>query len=64
MQMTDTVINLLAYTLNDPEEPFTAELGQTGTSAAGCLSNVLKSSSGSSQGNVSSQVRTLSVSVG
>ena len=56
MQMTGTVTNLLSTALNDPEEPFTPELDETASSVTGCLSNVLKSASGGSQPNDTSQV--------
>lgn len=56
MEMTGRVTNLLAATLNDPEEPFTVELDKTAKGVTGCLSNVLRTSNNGSQSNDSFQV--------
>ena len=50
MKLTESSINLLASALNDPEEAFTPELEEAATGVAGCLTNVLQSSSGQSSG--------------
>ena len=56
--MTEATSNVLLDALNDPEEPLTAEVEETAVAVAGCLKNVLKSSSGSSQavGSTASKV--------
>ena len=54
MQLIDNTANIMISTLNDPEEPFTPVLEQTATSVTGCLTNVLKSGVGSSQGDTDS----------
>lgn len=51
MKLTDSATNLLVSALNDIEEPFSSELEETATSVAGCLKNVLQSSTGRSQAN-------------
>lgn len=56
MEMTGRVTNLLAATLNDPEEPFTVELDKTAKGVTGCLSNVLRTSNNGSQSNDSFKV--------
>ena len=54
--MGETATNELVNTLNDPEEPFTAEVEEAAIGVAGCLKNVLKSASGASQATVSLKV--------
>jgi len=49
MKMSETATKELVNTLNDPEEPFTAEVEEAAVGVAGCLKNVLKSASGASQ---------------
>lgn len=47
--MSETATNELVNTLNDPEEPFTAEVEEAAAGVTGVLKNVLKSSSTASQ---------------
>ena len=47
--MSETATNELVNALNDPEEPLTPEVEEAAVGVAGCLKNVLKSSSGTSQ---------------
>ena len=56
--MAETAANALADVLNDPEEPLTAEVEETAVAVVGCLRNVLKGASGSSQaiGSTSTKV--------
>ena len=61
MKMTGAVTDLLTSALNDPEEPFTAELEETANGVVGCLSNVL--ASGASQANGTEQQNQSSLKV-
>lgn len=56
MQMTGNVINLVASALIDPEEDFSTELEETGTSVTECLRNILQLSSGGWQPKETTQV--------
>lgn len=53
MDMSETQTDQISSILNDPEEPFTAEVEETAVGVAGCLKNVLKSASGANQAAVS-----------
>ena len=61
--MSETATNELVNTLNDPEEPFTAEVEEAAVGVAGILKNVLKSSSSASQSAGSAPDDTLSSKV-
>ena len=47
--MSEAATKELVNSLGDPEQPFTPEVEETAVGVTGCLKNVLKSSSGSSQ---------------
>ena len=49
MKFTHHITGLIASALADVEEPFSEEIEETAATAAGCLSNVLKSASGSNE---------------
>lgn len=51
MNFTDSQTKLLISDLNDIEQPFSAVLEESATSVTDCLTNVLRSASGSSQAN-------------
>lgn len=71
MKLIDSSTSVLVSQLNDPEEPFSAELEQTAIGVTRCLTNVLKSASGVSQAvtpvknenKVSSKVRGTSCNI-
>ena len=46
MKMTDKTTNMLVDTLHDLEEPFSPVMELTAKSVTGCLTNVLRSASG------------------
>lgn len=47
--MSETATNELFDALSDPEQPFTPQIEEGAVGVAGCLRNVLKSSSGGSE---------------
>ncbi|XP_078351512.1 polycystin family receptor for egg jelly-like [Oculina patagonica] len=55
MNFTDSQTKLLISDLNDIEQPFSAELEESATSVTDCLTNVLRSASGSSQDSAKNQ---------
>ena len=51
MKLTDTTTNILVFSLNDVEEPFSPALEETAVGVTGCLTNVLQSASGATEAN-------------
>jgi len=63
MNFTDSATTALTSSLNDVEQPFTAEMEDSATSVTGCLKNVLQSASGPRQETVGSELNKPSAKV-
>lgn len=54
MQMTEKTADMLVDNINDVEEPFSSVMELTAKSVTGCLTNVLQSAAGGTQGSEAS----------